>query len=282
MLFVVGTPIGNLGDLSKRAIEAINNAHIVFAEDTRTALNLLNSLNIKKTIKSYYKDNEMKVSKDIIKNLEENLNVVLISEAGMPCISDPGHILIKEVINLGIKFEIIQGPTALIHGLIASGFPTNHFYFYGFLPHKAQEKEKEIESLKHIKSPIIIYESPYRVKETLTILLKHFTCPISVTREATKKFEETVFIKNIEDIENMNIKGEFILVINNDDSSIINNDINKQLNLEINLSNKSMEINKVINELQKSDFTDKDILKILKVLGVKRNEAYELIQNLKN
>lgn len=272
MLYIVGTPIGNLGDLSKRAIEALTNADLIYAEDTRTALNLLNALNIKNTIKSYYKDNEFKVYKEIIKKLEEGSNISIISEAGMPCISDPGHILVKEVIDLGLDYEIIQGPTALIHGLIASGFPTNHFYFHGFLPHKKNEKESEIENLKHILCPIIFYESPYRVKETLELLLKHFSCEISVTREATKKFEETVIIKSIEDIEKINIKGEFVIVLNNSSKD------NEELNNTDSSSFNNINIPEIIKKLHNDNFSDKDILKVLKTLGIKRNEAYALIQ----
>lgn len=272
MLYIVGTPIGNLGDLSKRAIEALTNADLIYAEDTRTALNLLNALNIKNTIKSYYKDNEFKVYKEIIKKLEEGSNISIISEAGMPCISDPGHILVKEVIDLGLDYEIIQGPTALIHGLIASGFSTNHFYFHGFLPHKKNEKESEIENLKHILCPIIFYESPYRVKETLELLLKHFSCEISVTREATKKFEETVIIKSIEDIEKINIKGEFVIVLNNSSKD------NEELNNTDSSSFNNINIPEIIKKLHNDNFSDKDILKVLKTLGIKRNEAYALIQ----
>lgn len=272
MLYIVGTPIGNLGDLSKRAIEALTNADLIYAEDTRTALNLLNALNIKNTIKSYYKDNEFKVYKEIVKKLEEGSNISIISEAGMPCISDPGHILVKEVIDLGLDYEIIQGPTALIHGLIASGFPTNHFYFHGFLPHKKNEKESEIENLKHILCPIIFYESPYRVKETLELLLKHFSCEISVTREATKKFEETVIIKSIEDIEKINIKGEFVIVLNNSSKD------NEELNNTDSSSFNNINIPEIIKKLHNDNFSDKDILKVLKTLGIKRNEAYALIQ----
>ena len=142
MLYIIGTPIGNLSDLSKRAVETLSSVDIVFAEDTRTALNLLNSQGIKKPCKSYYKDNEKTAAENIIECLLNGDNAALISEAGMPCISDPGAVVIKEVIKKGLPFEIIQGPTALIHGLIASGFSGSSFYFHGFLPHKEKDKIK--------------------------------------------------------------------------------------------------------------------------------------------
>ena len=260
MLYIVGTPIGNLSDLSKRAVEVLSSVDIIFAEDTRTALSLLSSQGIKKPCKSYYKDNEKTASNSVIECLLNGDNVALISEAGMPCISDPGAFVIKEVIEKGIPFEIVQGPTALIHGLIASGFSGGSFYFHGFLPHKEKEKIKEIESLLHIKAPIIFYESPYRVKETVNILLDYFPAPISLTREATKVYEETIFINNKEEIEvNNSLKDN-----NEDDNKI------------------SLNYEKIIKELISENVSSKDILKMMKALGLKRNDAYNLINKLQD
>ncbi len=269
MLYVIGTPIGNLSDLSKRAVETLSSVDIVFAEDTRTALNLLNSQGIKKPCKSYYKDNEKIASESIIECLLNGNNVALISEAGMPCISDPGAVVIKKIIQKGLPFEIIQGPTALIHGLIASGFSGGSFYFHGFLPHKEKEKIKEIKTLLNIKAPVIFYESPYRVKETLNILLDYFHAPIAVTREATKVYEETIFIISKEDIENITVKGEFVITVNNSLEDI--NETNNSL---------SLNYDHIIKELLSENISSKDILKMMKTLGMKRNEAYNLINKL--
>ncbi len=254
MLYVIGTPIGNLSDLSKRAVETLSSVDIVFAEDTRTALNLLNSQGIKKPCKSYYKDNEKTASESIIACLLNGNNVALISEAGMPCISDPGAVVIKKIIQKGLPFEIIQGPTALIHG---------------FLPHKEKEKIKEIKTLLNIKAPVIFYESPYRVKETLNILLDYFHAPIAVTREATKVYEETIFIISKEDIENITVKGEFVITVNNSLEDI--NETNNSL---------SLNYDHIIKELLSENISSKDILKMMKTLGMKRNEAYNLINKL--
>lgn len=270
MLYIIGTPIGNLADLSKRAVDTLSSVDVVFAEDTRTALNLLNSLNIKKPCKSYYKDNEKQASKALMECLLNGDNVALISEAGMPCISDPGAYIIQDVIKNNIKYEIIQGPTALIHGLIASGFSGTSFYFHGFLPHKKSDKEKEIQKLIKINAPIIFYESPYRVKETILMLLEYFPAPVAVTREATKMYEETVFVTNKEDIENITIKGEFVIVVNN------------TIEQEENTNNIDLNYNNIISELIKDNVSSKDILKMMKALGLKRNEAYELINHLQN
>lgn len=269
MLYVIGTPIGNLSDLSKRAVETLSSVDIVFAEDTRTALSLLNSQGIKKTCKSYYKDNEKTASKSIIEYLLNGDKVALISEAGMPCISDPGAYVIKEIIEKGLPFEIIQGPTALIHGLIASGFAGSSFYFHGFLPHKEKDKIKEVQNLLYIKAPVIFYESPYRVKETLNILLDYFPAPIAVTREATKVYEETLFIHSKEDIESITIKGEFIITVNNKAEEMQEENSSISLNYE-----------QIIKELLNDNVSSKDILKMMKALGMKRNEAYNLINKL--
>ena len=270
MLYIIGTPIGNLSDLSKRAVDTLSSVDVVFAEDTRTALNLLNSLNIKKPCKSYYKDNEKQASKSLMECLLNGDNVALISEAGMPCISDPGAYIMQEVIKNNIKYEIIQGPTALIHGLIASGFSGSSFYFHGFLPHKKSDKEKEIQKLIKINAPIIFYESPYRVKETVLMLLEYFPAPIAVIREATKMYEETVFVTNKEEVENITIKGEFVIVVNN------------AVEQEEDTNNIDINYNKIIAELLSDNVSSKDILKMMKALGLKRNEAYELINQLQN
>lgn len=270
MLYIIGTPIGNLSDLSKRAVDTLSSVDVVFAEDTRTALNLLNSLNIKKPCKSYYKDNEKQASKSLMECLLNGDNVALISEAGMPCISDPGAYIMQEVIKNNIKYEIIQGPTALIHGLIASGFSGSSFYFHGFLPHKKSDKEKEIQKLIKINAPIIFYESPYRVKETVLMLLEYFPAPIAVIREATKMYEETVFVTNKEEVENITIKGEFVIVANN------------AVEQEEDTNNIDINYNKIIAELLSDNVSSKDILKMMKALGLKRNEAYELINQLQN
>ena len=270
MLYIIGTPIGNLSDLSKRAVDTLSSVDVVFAEDTRTALNLLNSLNIKKPCKSYYKDNEKQASKSLMECLLNGDNVALISEAGMPCISDPGAYIMQEVIKNNIKYEIIQGPTALIHGLIASGFSGSSFYFHGFLPHKKSDKEKEIQKLIKINAPIIFYESPYRIKETVLMLLEYFPAPIAVIREATKMYEETVFVTNKEEVENITIKGEFVIVVNN------------AVEQEDDTNNIDINYNKIIAELLSDNVSSKDILKMMKALGLKRNEAYELINQLQN
>lgn len=266
MLYIVGTPIGNLGDISKRVSDILSQADIIFAEDTRSALNLLNSQNIKKPIKSCHKDNESKTVEEILSFAAKN-KTVLMSEAGMPCISDPGALVVKKAIEQGVPFEIAQGPTALIHAVIASGFCGGGFHFHGFLPRKENEKKKELERLKRIPAPIIFYESPHRLKDTLRLILKNFPRPIAVTREATKLHEETLFIYEESDIENITVKGEFVIVADNGGAET------KEKGLEC-------DYEKIAGELLKEGISAKDILKMMKAIGMKRNDAYSLINKL--
>lgn len=265
--FIIGTPIGNLGDISLRAIECLKKSDIIFAEDTRTALNLLNHLEIKKKVLSCHKDNEKKIIDKILQELSNNNIVSLISEAGMPCISDPGSEVVKELIKENISFEVVSGPTALINALILSGFSGGSFYFHGFLPHKSSEKLHIIKNLTKILSPIIIYESPHRLKDTLKLLLEVFTPPIVCVRELTKIYEERIEINNISDIENIVLKGEFVIIINN---SFIEKDTS---------TNNNLDINNITKQLKRENFSSHDMIKILKILGVKRNDAYKIIMN---
>lgn len=263
---IVGTPIGNLNDISKRAIVALSEADIIFAEDTQKAMGLLNHLELKKKIISCHKDNEKNGIPKILNEIENRSQCVLISEAGMPCISDPGALVVRALIDEDIPFEIISGPTALIQGLIASGFSGDSFYFNGFPPHKTTEKRKLFENLRKIPAPIIFYESPHRIKETVALLLEYFptsiTSPIAISREMTKIYEETIFINNLEDIEKITEKGEFVIVVNND--------------IKEESEGLTIDIKSIACKLQTEGFTAQDIVKILKILGVKRNDAYRL------
>lgn len=261
---VVGTPIGNLGDISKRALEALDNADVIFAEDTRTALNLLNHLGLKKKVVSCHKDNERTAANKILSELNSGGKAALISEAGMPCISDPGSAVVKTLIENNIPFEVVSGPTALIHGIISSGFSGGPFHFYGFLPHKGPEKKTAMEGLKNIPSPIIFYESPHRVKETLKMLLEAFPPPVACCRELTKLHEETVFINKPDDIENLTIKGEFVLAVDNSSAAA------KE-------KTAGFDPAEVCKKLSKEGFSSQEIVKVLKALGVKRNEAYKTV-----
>ncbi len=262
---IVGTPIGNLGDISHRALEAVKKADVIFAEDTRTAMNLLNHLGLKKRIVSCHKDNERASTAKILKEADSGNKIVLISEAGMPCISDPGAEAVKELLEKGVPFEIISGPTALIHGLIASGFSGGPFFFYGFPPHKSSEKRKAFQKLREIPAPIIFYESPRRAAETIGMLLEFFPAPIACCRELTKLHEETIFINGPEDMENLTLKGEFVLVADNSSAAV------KEKN------EAGFDAAEICGRLSEEGFSSHETVKILKALGLKRNNAYKIV-----
>lgn len=192
-LFLVPTPIGNLEDITHRAIRVLGEVDFILAEDTRTSRVLLNHLNIKKPLYPHHKFNEHNSVLGIIKRLEAGEKAALISDAGTPGISDPGFLLVRESIQAGFEVECLPGPTALIPALINSGFPCDRFIFEGFLPLK-KGKQTRIRELSIEKRTIIIYESPMRLVKTLGQLLPEFGVSrrATVSRELTKMHEETV------------------------------------------------------------------------------------------
>ena len=216
-LVLIPSPIGNLSDITKRAIEEIENSDLIFCEDTRHTVKLLNHLEIKKTLKSYHKFNEHKIVESIINKLKNGYRVGLISDAGTPGISDPGYLIVKKCIEHNIEVECLPGPTALIPALVISGLPCERFTFEGFLPVKKGRKTR-LEELSIEKRTMIFYESPHKLIKTLNDFSKAFGSEreVSVTKEISKVFELTFRGKILEVIEQINetkIKGEFVIVI---------------------------------------------------------------------
>lgn len=214
MIYFCATPIGNIEDISIRAIETLKSVDIIACEDTRVSLKLLNKYDIKKKLISYHKFNEAQVSEEIIKLAREN-DIAIISDAGMPVISDPGEVLIKKLIEEEIEFTVVPGANAGLSALLLSGLDSEHFLFYGFLEQKASARKKELESLKDFPFTLIFYESPHRVKSMLEDLLDIFgDRQISVSREITKLFEETKRGKVGEILASeIKEKGEFVIVV---------------------------------------------------------------------
>lgn len=214
MIYFCATPIGNIEDISLRAIETLKSVDIIACEDTRVSLKLLNKYDIKKKLISYHKFNEAQVSEEIIKLAREN-DIAIISDAGMPVISDPGEVLIKKLIEEEIEFTVVPGANAGLSALLLSGLDGEHFLFYGFLKQKASARKKELESLKDFPFTLIFYESPHRVKSMLEDLLDIFgDRQISVSREITKLFEETKRGKVREILASeIKEKGEFVIVV---------------------------------------------------------------------
>lgn len=190
-LYLVSTPIGNLEDISKRALRILNEVDLIAAEDTRRTGKLLAAYNIKKKTISYRDYNKEIQAKNLIKRLENGESIALVSDSGTPCISDPGYYLVKLSIKENIEVVPIPGASSILAGLIVSGLPTDRFVFEGFLPRKKKKREKRFRSLIDEDRTIIIFESPHRLVRTFKEILHYFgDVNIVVCRELTKKFEE--------------------------------------------------------------------------------------------
>ena len=216
-LILIPTPIGNLGDITQRAVECIKTVDILLCEDTRRSLKLLNHLKIKKPLKSYHKFNEHSTVEKVINEIQSGLKVGLISDAGTPSISDPGYLIVKMCIDNNIEVECLPGPTALIPALAVSGLPSERFVFEGFLPVKKGRKTR-LEELSNEKRTMIFYESPYKLYKTLQDFSNSFgpDREISISKELTKIFESTTRgrIKDLmPEYENTKLKGEFVIVV---------------------------------------------------------------------
>lgn len=216
VLYVVATPIGNLDDISFRALYVLKNVNLIAAEDTRRAGQLLSFYGIKNKIVSYYSQVESRKIDYIISELKSGKSVALVSDAGTPCISDPGSILVNACIENEIKVIPIPGANSVVQALVMSGFETNTFYFQGFLPVKKGRGTK-LEELRNIRDVIILFESKFRIKKTMLELKKYFGNKDYVLfRELTKKFEESI-TGNLSNLDLNKIKevGEFVIIINN-------------------------------------------------------------------
>ena len=216
-LHIVPTPIGNLQDITYRAVEILSNVDLILAEDTRVSQKLLKHYNIKTKMVSYHMHNEHKITNDVIENLNKGVAIALISDAGTPGISDPGFLLIRSCIENNIQVECLPGATAFVPALVQSGIPTNRFLFEGFLPHK-KGRTKKLTQLSKEEKTIILYESPHSLIKTLEDLCKYFgqETKASVSRELTKIHEETIHgtLKTIKDYySKKNPKGEIVIVV---------------------------------------------------------------------
>jgi 16S rRNA (cytidine1402-2'-O)-methyltransferase len=191
MLYLVPTPIGNLGDITLRAIEALKAADVIACEDTRHSLRLLNHLEIRKPLVSYHEHNEARRTAELIERLRSGASVAVITDAGMPGISDPGHRLLRACIAEGIAYTVLPGPSAVLTALVGSGFPAEEFYYGGFLPVKSGQRERELTRAAARNETSVFFESPHRLQRTLEACAKLFPGRmLCVARELTKQFEE--------------------------------------------------------------------------------------------
>jgi 16S rRNA (cytidine1402-2'-O)-methyltransferase len=238
MLYYISTPIGNLNDISLRAIDVIRSSDYLYAEDTRNTKKLLKFINLKVKSKSFHEHNEHKASSEIIENLKEGKIVSIVSDAGTPVISDPGYKLIQICLKENIKYTLIPGPSSVLSSLVMSGLSPDRFSFYGFIPRKAGDQDRFFETLSDDIKTSIVFESPKRIKKTLINLQKFVgkNRKISLCKEMTKIYEDVFrgkISEIIKDIENdqINLKGELVLVIEGADNKIDLN-ISKQIKKE--------------------------------------------------
>src|SRR3954464_13775764 len=216
-LYLVATPIGNLEDITLRAIRTLKECDVVAAEDTRRSGQLLKHLGISRPMLSYFQFNEAKRSEQIIERLRRGEKIALVTDAGSPGISDPGERVVKAAIAAGFRVESVPGPSALVAAITASGLPAEEFHFIGFLPHKSGQRRNKLESLKAFEGTLVLYESPYRVEKLLGELSEVFPeRQIVLARELTKKFEEYLRGKPAELLavaQKRSLKGEFVVMI---------------------------------------------------------------------
>ena len=214
ILYLVATPIGNLADFSLRAIEVLKSVDKIYAEDTRNSIVLLNHYDIKTKLETYHNFNEDSKSEVIIENLKNGLNIAIISDAGLPIISDPGFKVVKEARSLGIPCSTIPGASAGISALVASGIAPMPYTFYGFLDSKKTKRIQELNDLKYVNHTLIFYEAPHRIYEALEDMLEVFGDRFVVlARELTKTFEEYISGNISEVLKEENIKGEIVLIV---------------------------------------------------------------------
>ncbi len=214
---MVATPIGNLEDITLRALRTLKECDVVAAEDTRRTGQLLQYFGISKPLLSYFQFNEARRSEEILERLKRGEKVALVTDAGSPGISDPGERVVKAAISEGLRVEAVPGPCALVVALTASGLATEEFHFIGFLPHKSGQRRKKLEELKAVSGTLVLYESPYRVERLLGELSEVFPeRQVVLARELTKKFEEFLRGKPVELLERLKgrtVKGEFVVMI---------------------------------------------------------------------
>ncbi|MDQ0220914.1 16S rRNA (cytidine(1402)-2'-O)-methyltransferase [Peribacillus cavernae] len=271
-LYLVPTPIGNLEDMSYRALRILKESDVIAAEDTRNTKKLCNYFEIETPVISYHEHNKQASGKHIINRLLSGQVVALVSDAGMPTISDPGYELVKEALEEKITVVPLPGANAALTALISSGLSPQPFYFYGFLPRSTKEKKRELETLKKVHSTWILYESPHRLKETLKAMLEIVgDRQIVLCRELTKKFEEFIrgtLSEMVTWASETEIRGEFCLII---EGSGISEEINQENWWD------SMELETHVNHyIGEQNLSSKEAIKqVAKDRGISKREVYQ-------
>lgn len=267
LLYLVATPIGNLDEFSPRAIEVIKDADLIACEDTRVTTKLLSFFNITKPVVSIREHNETSATENIIPKILSGTKVVYMSDAGYPCISDPGSRLVKLALASGINVSTVSGPNAALNALVASGLNSDHFYFHGFLNAKESVRQEELRKLYKKEETLIFYESPHRIAKTLSDLYLIFGArKACIARELTKKHEEYIRanLKEMLEIDAETLKGEMVIIV-------------EGLKGEVQPDISNEELLDMVNKMIENGMSAKDAIKNASELtNVSKNIIYKL------
>ena len=265
VLYLIATPIGNLGEFSPRALETIKEMDIVAAEDTRNSCDLLKKFNISKKFVSLREHNEAEMSQMVINEILSGKKVAYMSDAGYPAISDPGAILVKKAIENDIAVSVISGSSAFLNALVSSSLSTDHFYFHGFLSSKEVDAKKELNEIKSKNETLIFYESPHRISNTIKIMFEILgDRKVSLQRELTKLNEEKIYgtLKELSEMDLDSLKGEMVIIVEGNTST---EDVS------------DAEIIKRVNSLINKGLTKKDAIEAISELdSIKKNHIKDL------
>ncbi len=275
-LYLVATPIGNLSDISKRALQTLETVDLIACEDTRHTRKLLNHYGISKKLVSYHEHNENARAEEFVELLKQGKSIAVVSDAGTPAICDPALIIVRKAHEIGAKVVAIPGAVAFVNALIVSGLPTDSVFFGGFLPSKKTERQKRLLEVKAVPATLVFYETPHRIAKSLIDCLEILgNREAAVAREITKLHEEIIrgsLEKLAEKFSQMIVKGEIVLVINR--TEIQNSKLKTQ-------NSKSLAAR--VAELE-AEGTDRKLAlkKAAKEFGLARSEAYRILQTNKN
>ena len=270
LLYLIATPIGNLSEISKRALDVFSEVDIIAAEDTRNTYSLLSHYGIRKELFSLREHNEQEASAHLISLLKQGKKVAYVSDAGYPGISDPGNLLVKACINEEIAVSTVSGSCAFINALVASGLPTNHFYFYGFLSKKGNEAKTALKEMMNREETLIFYESPHHIKETIELLNEVFgNRQAVIARELTKLNEEYIrgTLNELVQLDFASLKGEMVVLVEGASSE------SKEISEEVIIERLKFCLSKGISKKAAIEI-------VVDELKVAKNLVYKIAQNI--
>ena len=278
ILYICGTPIGNLEDITLRSLKILKEVNLIAAEDTRHSLKLLNHYQINTKVTSYYEYNKFKKAPYLVEILKNGQDIALVSDAGMPGISDPGYVLIDLALKNNIKIIPVPGVSALITALVVSGLPTDKFVFEGFLPRKIKERKRYFKSIENEERTIIFYEAPHRLKKALKDMLEILgDRKVVIARELTKLYEEIIrgkLSQVLTEISTKEVKGEITL--------IVQGGIKKKENSSTDFLIKECIIEEYLKKLKNQGYSNKEIIKITQEkLNIPKNLIYKKLLEMK-